>query len=227
VVVWSFELLGADEQRLFVRLSVFAAAFDISAAEMVTADEDLPVGRVADLVARLAEQSMITRPGPSGIGRYRMLETLRAYAAARLPAVEADRLHRRHGAFIVDLAERAEAGLYGREEKTWARRVEFWLDDLRAAWSWARDAGEVDLTVRLAAALTRYAYWRLRSDLLAWGTWVVTAVPAHRRLAVAYAAAAAAAWGDGRLQDARDLARQGWRPPAARPRRPRPPRWRP
>jgi len=209
VVDWSFELLGADEQRLFLRLSVFAAAFDVAAAETVAADDDLPAGRVADLVARLAEQSMLTRPGPSGIGRYRMLETLRAYAAARLPDVEAERLRRRHGAFMVDLAERAEAGLYGPEEPTWAHRVELWLDDLRAAWSWARDSSEVDLAVRLAAALTRYAYWRLRSDLLAWGTWVAAAVPAHPRLAVAYAAAAAAAWGDGRLQDARDLARRG------------------
>jgi predicted ATPase/DNA-binding SARP family transcriptional activator len=209
VVDWSFELLGADEQRLFLRLSVFAAAFDIAAAETVAADDDLPAGRVADLVARLAEQSMLTRPGPSGVGRYRMLETLRAYAATRLPAAEAERFRRRHGAFLVDLAERAEAGLYGPEEQTWAHRVERWLDDLRAAWSWAREAGEVDLTVRLAAALTRYAYWRLRSDLLAWGSWVAAAVPAHPRLAVAYAAAATAAWRDGRHQEARDLARRG------------------
>jgi predicted ATPase/DNA-binding SARP family transcriptional activator len=209
VVDWSFELLGADEQRLFLRLSVFAAAFDIAAAETVAADDELPAGRVADLVARLAEQSMLTRPGPSGIGRYRMLETLRAYAASRLPAGEAERLRRRHGAFMVGLAERAEAGLYGPEEAAWARRIELWLDDLRAAWSWARDAGEADLAVRLAAALARYAYWRLRSDLLAWGAWAAAAVPAHPRLAVAYAAAAASAWADGRLQEAHDLARRG------------------
>ena len=113
VVDWSFELLGADERRLFLRLSVFAAAFDIAAAETVAADDNLPPGRVADLVARLAEQSMLTRPGPSGVGRYRMLETLRAYAASRLPEVEAERLRRRHASVMVDLAERAEAGLYG------------------------------------------------------------------------------------------------------------------
>jgi predicted ATPase/DNA-binding SARP family transcriptional activator len=209
VVDWSFELLGADEQRLFLRLSVFAAAFDIAAAEAVAADDDLPPGRVADLMARLAEQSMLTRPGSSGIGRYRMLETLRAYAASKLPAGEAERLRRRHGSFMVDFAERAEAGLYGPEEAAWAHRVEFWLDDLRAAWSRARDADEADLAVRLAAALARYAYWRLRSDLLAWGTWAAATVPAHPRLPVAYAAAAANAWADGRLQEARDLARRG------------------
>jgi predicted ATPase/DNA-binding SARP family transcriptional activator len=209
VVDWSFELLDADEQRLFLRLSVFAAGFDIAAAETVAAGDDLPAGRVADLVARLAERSMLTRPGASGVGRYRMLETLRAYAASRLPAGEAERFRRRHAGFMVDLAERAEAGLYGPDEPAWAHRVERWLDDLRAAWGWARDAGELDHAVRLAAAMTRFAYWRLHGDLLAWGTWVAATVPAHPRLAVAYAAAAANAWGDGRLQEARDLARRG------------------
>jgi len=209
VVDWSFELLGADEQRLFLRLSVFTAAFDLAAAEAVAADDELPAGRVADLVARLAERSMLTRPGASGVGRYRMLETLRVYAAARLPAAEAERLRRGHAGFLVDLAERAEAGLYGPDEPVWARRVEAWLGDLRAAWSWARDTGQLEVAARLAAAVARYAYWRLRGDLLAWGAWVAEAVPAHPRLGVAYAAAAHAAWAEGRFDQARELARRG------------------
>jgi predicted ATPase/DNA-binding SARP family transcriptional activator len=209
VVDWSFDLLTSEEQRLFLRLSVFAAAFDIAAAEQVVADHDLPPGRIADLVAGLADRSMLTRPGHTGVGRYRMLETLRAYAAARLPAAEADQFRRRHAAFMVDLAEHAEAGLYGPDEPVWARRVEAWLDDLRAAWSWARDADEVDVAVRLAAALTRYGYWRLRPDILAWGAWPVAAVAAHPRLAIAHAAAAHGAWMDGRLDQAGELARRG------------------
>ncbi len=208
VVDWSFDLLTPEQQRLFLRLSVFAAAFDIATAETVVADSDLPAGRVADLLAGLADRSMLTRPGHRGVGRYRMLETLRAYAAARLPAAEADRFRRHHANFMVDLAERAEVGLYGPDELAWARRVEAWLDDLRAAWGWARDVGEVDIAVRLAAALTRYGYWRVRPDLLAWGAWAAT-VPGHPRLAVAHAAAAHAAWIGGRLDQARELARQG------------------
>jgi predicted ATPase/DNA-binding SARP family transcriptional activator len=209
VVDWSFDLLTPEQQRLFQRLSVFAAAFDIDAAEQVVADDDLPADRVADLLAGLADQSMLTRPGHTGVGRYRMLETLRAYAAARLPAAEADRFRRRHAAFMVELAERAEVGLYGPEELAWARQVETWLDDLRAAWGWARDAGEIDLAVRLAAALTRYGYWRVRPDLLAWGVRAAATVPGHPRLAVAHAAAAHAAWISGRLDQASELARQG------------------
>jgi hypothetical protein len=138
-----------------------------------------------------------------------MLETLRAYATARLPAAEADRLRHRHAGFMVDLAERAEAGLDGRDEPAWARRIETWLDDLRAAWGWARDADEADLAVRLAAALTRYGYWRLRPDLLAWGAWAAATVPTHPRLAAALTADAHAAWMDGRLEQALELARRG------------------
>jgi tetratricopeptide (TPR) repeat protein len=152
---------------------------------------------------------MLTRPGHTGVGRYRMLETLRAYAAGRLPAAEAARFRRRHAAIMVDLAERAEAGLQGPDEPAWARRVEAWLDDLRAAWSWAADTDEVDVAVRLAAALTRFAYWRVRPDILSWGTRVATTVPSHPRLAVAHAAAAHAAWIEGRLDQARELAQRG------------------
>jgi predicted ATPase/DNA-binding SARP family transcriptional activator len=209
VVDWSFDLLTPEEQRLFLRLSVFAAAFDIAAAEKVVADDDLPAGHVADLMARLADRSMLTRPGHSGVGRYRMLETLRAYAAGRLPAAEAAQFRCRHAAVMVDLAERAEAGLYGPDEPAWARRVEAWPDDLRTASSWAADAGDVDVAVRLAAALTRYGYWRVRPDILAWGTWAAATVPSHPRLAAAHAAAAHAAWVEGRLDQARELAQRG------------------
>ena len=226
VVDWSFDLLTPEEQRLFLRLSVFAASFDIAAAEAVVADEELPVGRVADLLAGLADRSMLTRPGHAGVSRYRMLETLRAYAAARLPAAEVDRLRHRHAALVVDVAERADAGLYGPDEPAWARRLETWLDDLRAAWGWARDASQVDLAVRLAAALTRYGYWRMRPDILAWGAWVVAAVPAHPRLAVAFAAAAHAAWIDGRLDQARELAQRGVAIAGGPRPRLRPPHWR-
>src|SRR4029450_10100846 len=79
VVDWSFDLLTPEQQRLFLRLSVFAAAFDIDAAEQVVADEDLPTGRGAGRVAGLADRSMLPRPGHTGVGRYRMPETLRAY----------------------------------------------------------------------------------------------------------------------------------------------------
>ncbi|GAA1014488.1 SARP family transcriptional regulator [Acrocarpospora pleiomorpha] len=163
VVDWSFDMLTDDEQRLFLRLSVFAASFDISTAEAVVADDDLPAERVADLMARLADRSMITRPGSAGIGCYRLLETLRVYAASRLP--DADRFRRRHAEVLAGFAEEADRGLFGPDEVAWTHRVESRLDDIRAAWAWSRDA-DPQLMIRLIGPLFRFAYWRLRGDLL-------------------------------------------------------------
>lgn len=209
VVDWSYDLLTDDERTLFLRLSVFAASFDIATAEAIVADSVVPARRVTDLVARLADRSMLTLPEPGGVGRYRMLETLRDYASSRLSLQATAEIRQRHAEYFVELAERAESGLCGSEEAAWARRIETSLDDLRAAWRWARDTGEHDLAVRVAAALTWYGYWRLRSDVLDWGTSVVRVVPSHPRLPAAYAAAAHAAWFSGRIDEARALAQQG------------------
>lgn len=209
VIDWSHQLLSEPERRLFARLHVFAAGFDIAAVEAVATDGDLTVEQAAHLVARLADQSMLTRPGHAGVGRYRMLDSLRSYAAEQLPVDEVDQLRRRHAGYLVEVAERAGAALLGRDEKECAELLDSWLDDFRAAWAWTRDVGEMDLAVRLVAALTPYAYWRLRIDLLSWGDWVAENVTAHPRLPTALAAAAHAAWMRGHPDTGRELARRG------------------
>ncbi|GIH74988.1 SARP family transcriptional regulator [Planobispora longispora] len=203
VIDWSYDLLSAEEQRVFLRLAAFAGTFDLAAAEAVAGPE------TADLVIRLADRSMLTRPGHAGVGRYRMLETVRAYALRRLDGAELPRLRRRHATVMAELAEEAEAGLAGPEEIRWARTLDTWLADMRLAWTWAGEAGEHDLMVRIAAALVRYGYWRGRRDVLAWGEATAAAVSGHRRLMTAYGAAAFAAWGDGRLAEAAAFAREG------------------
>ncbi|GIH27504.1 SARP family transcriptional regulator [Acrocarpospora phusangensis] len=198
VVDWSFDMLTPDEQRLFLRLSVFAASFDISTAEAVVADADLPAERVADLMARLADRSMITRPGSTGIGCYRMLETIRVYAASRLP--DADRFRRRHAEELAGFAEQADRGLFGPDEAAWAQGLESRLDDIRAAWAWSREA-DPRLMVRLVVPVLRYAYWRLRGDLLRLALPGVAAGSADCLAATAWAAAM-----EGRLDEALGLA---------------------
>lgn len=170
MIDWSYRSLSELEQLLFARLHVFAATFDIAAAEAVTADERVPPDLVAHLVARLAERSLLTRPGYAG------------------------------------------AGLIGPDEERCARLLEDWLDDARAAWTSARDHDQIDLAMRLVAALTPYAYWRLRLDVLAWGEWLAQAIPAHsvpdqESLPTAYAAAATASWMRGAARPARPAGR--------------------
>jgi predicted ATPase/DNA-binding SARP family transcriptional activator len=208
VVEWSYELLTEEERYVFLRLSVFASAFDIDAAESIVADDAVPRQRIADVLGRLADQSMLVRPGAAGSGRYRLLQTLRSYAANRLNPEDSKRLHRRHAEHFTALVERSQAGLYSVDEQMWVERLEEWLDDIRAAAAWARQSGCTDIAVRLAAAIGRFAYWRLRQDLLAWGLWVATNVTADAQLADAIAAGAHAAWMAGHLAEARELAEQ-------------------
>jgi predicted ATPase len=73
-VAWSYDLLSAEEQLLFDRLSVFVGGFDLRAAEAVAADDYLDEGDVVELVGSLTDKSMLaTEPS----GRYRLLEILR------------------------------------------------------------------------------------------------------------------------------------------------------
>jgi predicted ATPase len=84
VVDWSWELLDADERALFTRVSVFRAPFSLEDAEAVAADDALPVAAVAPAMTRLVRASMVSAEARDGGLRYRLLETFRDYAAARL-----------------------------------------------------------------------------------------------------------------------------------------------
>ena len=103
---WSHDLLEADEQLLFGRLAIFAGGFELDAAEDVCAGDGLNAPAIADLLARLAEKSLVAvEDGASG-RRYRLLETVRMYARERLAAGgEVETLADRHARWVLALAE--------------------------------------------------------------------------------------------------------------------------
>ena len=83
-IEWSYALLTEREQTLFRRLSVFAG-WSLEMAEQVCADDDIPAGDVLGLTAALVDKSLVVlEPEALGQARYRMLDTIREYAAARL-----------------------------------------------------------------------------------------------------------------------------------------------
>ena len=83
-LAWSFDLLDADEQMLLRRLAVFAGSFGLEAAEDVCAEEPLQRSEAVALLGRLIDKSLVQVEEGPGDRRYRLLETVRQYAAERL-----------------------------------------------------------------------------------------------------------------------------------------------
>lgn len=169
VVQWSYQLLESAERRLFDRLAVFAGGFTLVAAEGVCADEELEAARVAGLLAGLVSRSMVEVDRSVTPAGYRLLETLRQYAAQRLAERgEEQTLRARHAAWFVDFAERADVDVRGPDEAPAVAVLEAELSNLRAAHRWAVEQTDADVALRLAAALYIFALYRLRDEVFDW-----------------------------------------------------------
>ncbi|MGP3960674.1 ATP-binding protein [Nonomuraea sp. 3N208] len=94
---WSFGLCTSGEQRLWERLSMFPGGVDLETAEAVCSGQGLAREDVLDLIAGLADKSILCRAEQHGGGvRYRMLEPIREYGRQRLPATDAEALRARY-----------------------------------------------------------------------------------------------------------------------------------
>lgn len=105
-VDWSHDLLTGTERLLLRRLAVFRGGWTLDAVERVVIGPGLPAPAVLDLLDRLIRQSLVSTERLAGRTRYRMLETLRQYAAEKLDAAgERDALSLAHARYYLDLAE--------------------------------------------------------------------------------------------------------------------------
>jgi predicted ATPase/DNA-binding CsgD family transcriptional regulator len=159
-VAWSYELLDADERRVFRAVSVFPGPFTLDGAEAVAGAGAGPA------VLGLVDRSLLLPPrvGPDGRSRYLMLETLRAYGAGLLAEAGEDR--RASAALATYAAEVAEAASVGLYTRTWevAGIRHFDAEDvtLRYALAWAMDH---DQATALRLALAQALWWQLRGRL--------------------------------------------------------------
>jgi predicted ATPase/DNA-binding SARP family transcriptional activator len=167
VVDWSYEQLTPEQQYLFAQLAVFHGSFDAAAAHAIAYGHDHPAD-VIRLLLYLVDRSLVTAELDGGTTRYRLLETLRSYGLERL--TERGRLgaaRERHARWAADLVARAECGLRGADEASWAASVERHFSDLRAAHSWLADS-DPELGLQMAAQLHWYALWRCHSEVYRW-----------------------------------------------------------
>ncbi|MGY1673124.1 ATP-binding protein [Geodermatophilus sp. SYSU D00710] len=168
---WSHELLTAGEQALLRRLAVFAGGFDLDAARAVAGSDD-----VVPELGGLVEQSLVVvEDGPEA--RYRLLEPVRQYAAARLAASgEADAVAGRATAAVLDLAAGARDGLTGPEQGPWLDRLERDHGNLAAALGRLVADGRVADVARLTEAT--WLYWAVRGGAAEGLGWVAQVSPA-------------------------------------------------
>jgi len=193
---WSHDLLLFAEQALLRRLSVFAGSWSLEAAEAVcgamgsgqwtvgfersrlsTVHCPLPIAPehdVLDILRPLVDKSLVIAEVRDGPARYRMLETVRQYAAERLSAAgEACAVGERHALWCLALAEAASAHRLGPEQYTWLERLALDHDNIRAALGWClADDGDVVLGLRLGGVLG--VYWEVRGHLSEGRRWLAT-----------------------------------------------------
>ncbi len=154
VVEWSWDLLDDAERRVARRLTVFAGGATLEAAEQVCG---MPTAEFVDALTGLVDKSFVEMTG----GRYRMLETVRAFCAERLAeAGEADQLRGAHTAYFLGFAWTASEHLRRAEQLHWLRLLDAERDNLHAALRRATAAGDASDAAGMVAALS--FYWWLR-----------------------------------------------------------------
>lgn len=176
-IAWSYDLLHADEQRLFARLSVFVGGATLGAIRATCARgmESHLLNGIESLLAK----NLLRRDEPAEAeARFSMLETIREFARERLgtSGEEAD-LRRAHVEYFLALAEEAEPHFLSADVMPWLVRADAELDNIRAALGSTFEGGDAESALRMAGAL--WWFWRMRGQISEGRKWLegVLALP--------------------------------------------------
>ena len=168
-IQWSYDLLTAQEQRLFRRLSVFAGGCSWQAIEVLSTSFGDETAPVLDAVASLIDKNLLRQTAPEGEEpRLTLLETIREYGLEALStSVEMATARQAHAAYYLALAEEAARWYNGPQIAEWLERLAREYDNLRTATEWSLDPAQVgpllDMAIRLGEALTNF--WWIRGRL--------------------------------------------------------------
>jgi predicted ATPase len=185
-VAWSYDLLGDAEKALLERCSVFAGGFDLQSGCAVAGFDDPDDYAVLDLLDALVRKSLLIADRSSGRTRFSMLETIRQFAEEQLAAsgaaTEARTAHARHFAG-------READVLALWDSPRQREAYSWftveLANLRTAFRWAADRGDLDVVATIATYAAVLGYLVDNYEPMAWAEELIEPARAvdHPRLA--------------------------------------------
>ncbi|MFI6816543.1 BTAD domain-containing putative transcriptional regulator [Nonomuraea sp. NPDC050328] len=171
MIDWSWSLLGDDERTLLRRLAVQADGSTLRAVEQIAGETGLDVLTV---LPALVDRSLVALSTVTEPPRYRLLESVAAYASERLrEAGEDELISSRHRAYYAGLAVTAEPYLRGPEQRHWLAVLDAETGNLRLALDSALRHGEHARVLAMVNALAWY--WVLRGRLGEGRRWLTIA----------------------------------------------------
>ncbi|WP_371514987.1 hypothetical protein [Mycobacterium sp. 1164966.3] len=203
-VAWSYDHLNCAEKALLEQCSVFAGGFDLQSACAVAGSDDLDDFALLDLLDSLVRKSLLVADHSAGHTRFSVLETIRQFAqeqlVARGKATEARMAHARYYAGL-------EADILALWDSPRQHEAYGWfaveLANLRTAFRWAADGGDLDVAAPIATYATLLGLMVENYEPIAWAEELIEPASAvdHARLASLYAMATQC-WIVGRMDDA-------------------------
>jgi predicted ATPase len=185
-VQWSYDLLDDEERALLNRCSVFAGGFDLAAAVAIAGAGQLDEYAVIDLLDALVRKSLVTADRSGGHVRYAMLETIRQFAEDQLAATgESDNTRYAHARYYAG----KETELLTLWNSPNQRDAHDWIDtelaNLRNAFRWATDRGDLDTAAAIAVYASFIGYGTQHYEVIAWAEELIEPARAahHPRLA--------------------------------------------
>lgn len=201
-VQWSYDLLDDDEKSLLERCSVFAGGFELAGAQSVAASDDRFT--VVDRLESLVRKSLLVADRSTAHTRFSMLEIIRQFVGEQLArtgeSTATRTAHARYYAAQEDDICTLWDGPRQLEAYAW---VSTEMANLRAAFRWASDSGDLDTAAAIAAYASLVGFWGLQHEPIGWAEELIepAVAVAHRRLAQLYSLAVLC-FTAGRLDDA-------------------------
>ena len=208
IVGWSYELLSQQPRELLARLGVMSGRFLLEDVLAVCPPEVQSGDAVRGDLSTLVDQSLVMAETSGTRTRYRLLETIRRFAVGQLGSDEPV-VRDRHAHHFARLAEVEAVRLLTAEERVAIERMFSAHDNLRGAFRWAMDNGDLECASRIVVSLPDGGYWRSRNELVDWSRSVwMKMTPTDNRWRAVSGTAARGAWMETHFDDAVMFARE-------------------